>query len=93
MRSALDISQKHELWGLIKRLGAIYGETDTKWLAEYAADVFNAQKMNLNDAIVCFKDLVRQGEFLDIENKRLRRLNAPEASKVPEKDLGRSWRR
>jgi hypothetical protein len=93
VRSGLEISQKHELWGLIKRLGAIYGETDANWLAEYGRNVYDAQKLTLGGAILCFQDLVKQGEFLDIENKRLRRLNAPLAPKVLEKYLERSWRR
>lgn len=91
VRSGLEISQKHVLWGLIKRLGAIYDETDGKWLAEYGKDVFDAHKLNLDDAIVCFQILVNQGEFLDIENKRLRRLNMLNDPGIPERDLNRSW--
>lgn len=62
---AKSIAQKHELWGKIKRLGTIYGEP-AESLQEYAKDVYNANLDDLEGAIRCFDDLIKQAETLRI---------------------------
>lgn len=76
MKKALHIAQKYELWQYIRKLCTIYGE-DNKFCTSYAAEVYYAQKENMDDAILCFKSLCEQGRFLDIENRRRERFRDP----------------
>ncbi len=63
MNAAIEISKKNELWVLIKRLGFLYDE-DGQFLTSYAQEVYFAHKLNLDVAIVCFRDLVSQAEWI-----------------------------
>lgn len=58
-----QIVNKHILWGLIKRFGALWGE-DEEITKEYAKDVYTLHKEDLLGAIQCFKDLIAQAEGL-----------------------------
>lgn len=54
--------QKNELWGLIKIIGNYWNEPKNS-LSAYASQVYEANKHDLNIAIACFRDLVKQVEW------------------------------
>lgn len=59
MNVALRVSQKNELWSLIKRLCEMNGE-DSDFLKEYAKEVYENNADNIGSAIECFKNLIEQ---------------------------------
>jgi|GEM_PF-6922414 len=63
MNRAKLIADKHTLWAGIKRLGDYYCE-DASFTQEYGKDVYNANLGDLNRAIGCFSELVKQTERL-----------------------------
>ena len=58
------IPLKRILWGLIRELGELWGE-DKTFVQEYAKDVYNEYKDNLEEAIECFKLLKKQAELIN----------------------------
>lgn len=64
MNDALWIANKNVLCGLIKKVSDAYGGDDVEWLREYARDVVEAHKENLQSAIICFTELVEQSKYV-----------------------------
>lgn len=52
--------KRNRLVGLIKELSDLHGGDDKKWLEEYCQEVVMAYKNDLDTALTCFDDLVKQ---------------------------------
>lgn len=62
----IHIAKKIELWSHIKRFGQLWKENEG-FIAEYAKDVYNAYKEDLDAPINCFKGLICQSEWMPIK--------------------------
>lgn len=59
MSIALWIAKKQQLFHLVKRVSDAYGGDDVEWLREYAKDVVETNKDDLQKAIDCFEGLLK----------------------------------
>jgi len=60
---SLDIAKKNTLWSLIKSVGEFYNE-NKKFLEEYAKDVYDKYRNDIDTAIKCFEDLKEQTKWI-----------------------------
>lgn len=59
MIPALFIPKKNELAVLIKKVSDAYGGDDVVWLREYAKEVIELNRQNLDVALDCFNNLLK----------------------------------
>jgi len=52
--------KKNEICKIIKQISDYYGSDDVIWLREYAKEVIDKNKDNLQAALECFEDLWKQ---------------------------------
>jgi hypothetical protein len=67
MQRSNHIFDKNRLWALIKRLGALYGESP-EWVEEYAKWAYKScmeVSGHLKGGIECFESLVNDKEYLE----------------------------
>lgn len=62
-RDYYAVIKKHELWVLIKRIGALWGE-DEEFTREYAKTVWQAHNAEIEACLECFRDLVKQADLI-----------------------------
>lgn len=62
MDKITELCKRNELKSLIYKLGEMTGE-DVDFLNEYANDIAQRNKDDLDVAIQCFRDLIKQGEL------------------------------
>lgn len=55
---------KQELWALIQSLGRRYGEDD-EFIRVYAIDVYTENMEDLEAAVLCFRDLVKNSRWME----------------------------
>lgn len=60
MNHALWISKKNHLCSLIKKVSDLWGGDDVNWLREYAREVVECNKDDLQTALHCFMNLESQ---------------------------------
>jgi hypothetical protein len=61
-------AKKNILWSLIKQLGEFYGE-EKEALREFGQFVFIEWETRIDEAILCFQDLVDGLKWLNEKNK------------------------
>lgn len=67
---AVQICQRHELWGLIKKVSQYHGGDDAEWLKAYAKEML--ENYTIDQALVCFRDLASQCyEKLSYESSKI----------------------
>jgi hypothetical protein len=59
MSLALWIAKKQQLFHLVKQVSDAYGGDEIEWLREYAKEVVETNKDDLQQAIDCFESLLK----------------------------------
>lgn len=64
MNKVLATAYRLEIVSHIRNLSKHYGCDDINWLDEYIQDVLSQNEKNLLEAVNCFRDLVKQLEWM-----------------------------
>lgn len=85
MSIALWIAKRQQLMYLVKKVSDAYGGDDVEWLREYAKDVAEANKDDLQKAIDLFEELLKQApkELLKTQNKPVKTYQCEECGYRP----------
>ena len=85
MSRALWIAKKNQLCHLIKIVSDAHGGDDVDWLREYAMDVIEANKDDIDKAIVCFESLTKglDKKPVKTQNKAVKTSVCSECGYVP----------
>lgn len=60
MDDVIFINKRTKIYNLIKKISDYYGGDDQEWLREYAREVIEMNKHDLQPSLECFLDLERQ---------------------------------